>query len=198
MGLHIRAGCVSEIHNQEGEWLFVDLGFAAESRSCGVLTDEGNPEVVRFGELVNLVVREATQSVSTPLNLLIEAPLSVTFNKNGNPTGRSFEKQGAKTRYWYLQAGAVVTIAAGHLLRALVRSGIQREVRLFAGFVSFKSSKTKSSHTRDVLKLREAVRNPAKARIVTPDQVRRTDSDRVESAFAFAAMDFGIPPVVCG
>ena len=197
MTFHIRAGSVSEIHKHEGEWLFVDLGFSAESRSCGVLKDGGVPYNITFRELVNFAIREVTENDPRPLNLLLEAPLSAAFNKNGNPTGRSFEKQNGRTRYWYLQGGAVVAIAAGHLLRALVRCGAQRDVRLFEGFVSFKSSTAKSSHTEDVLKLREAVWNPAEAWIVTPDQIRRTDSDRIESAFAFAAMDFGIPPVVC-
>ena len=197
MTFHIRAGCVSEIHKHEGEWLFVDLGFSAESRSCGVLKDGGMPYNVTFGELVNLATREVAESNAKPLNLLLEAPLSATFNRNGNPTGRSFEKQDGSTRYWYLQGGAVVMIAAGHLLRALVGCGIQRDVRLFEGFVSFKASTARSSHTEDVLRLREAVWNPAEAWIVAPDQIRKASSDHLESAFAFAAMDFGIPPVVC-
>ena len=73
---------------------------------------------------------------------------------------------------------------------------IQREVRLFEGFVSFKPSKTKSSHTKDVKRLRKAAWNPTPDCVFAPCKLRKNDSDTLQSVFKFADMNFGIPPVV--
>ena len=196
MGFQIRAGCLDDL-KQMGEWLFVDVGFSATRRTCGVLNGTGQPREVTFRGLVNLTIKEAQRNDAGPLNLLLEAPLSVAFNEHGNPTGRSFERRGRETRYWYLGAAPTLIIATGHLLRSLVDSEVQRDVRLFEGFVSFKSGNRKSNHIEDVKKLRNAVWNLEQDCIVTPENIKLCDSDMIESAFKFGGMDFGIPPVVC-
>ena len=88
-------------------------------------------------------------------------------------------------------------VATGYLLRSLVDSEVQRDVRLFEGFVSFKSGTRKSDHVKDVNELRKAVWNPKQGCIIAPESIKLCDSDTIESAFAFAGMDFGVPPVVC-
>ena len=195
MTIQIRAGTVNEIDRHIGEWLFVDLGFASQTKSCGVLKGEEQPYEVTFGELVTLAKREAQKNFPTPMNLVLEAPLSVTFNQGGNPIGRACDSKDGKNRYWYIQPAPTMILAAGYLLRALVACGIQREVRLYEGFVSFKPPGP-GAHTVDVMLLRDAVWYPGRHQIFAPAELKRSQSDTLESAFTFHDMDFGIPPVI--
>ena len=196
MGLGIRAGYVCEINQQSGDWLFVDIGFAAKrNKSCGVLKNDGNPWVTSFGGLISYVTQEA-QALGPPLNLLIEAPLSATFDKDGNPTGRSIDKRGEKHRYWHEGPAGNLIVATGHLLRRVKDCRIQREVRLFEGFASFKPSGSKSDHKYDALRLRCSARYPKQGYIVRANGLKIEASHTLKSALAFAGMDYGIPPVV--
>ena len=193
----IRAGTVNEIYKREGDWLFVDIGFSSTEKTCGVLMGGDSPTEITFSDAKKFVVQELQRSGS-PLNLVIEAPLSATFSRYGNPTGRSFERRGRTTRYWYYGGAALLVVATGHLLRGVLDSVPNRPVRLFEGFVSFKSNRVPSSHAGDVMSLWNAILYPDQARIIVPPEkiaVRRTD--RIESSLRFARMDFGIPPVVC-
>ena len=194
----IKPGRVQDIYEREGDWLFVDVGFSKNELSCGVLKNDGQPKTVKFGGLVRCVVKEATKETTTPLNLVLEAPLSVTFDKDHNPTPRSCDRRDGKRRDWYHGSAPSLIVATGHLLRDLedAKSRIHREVRLFEGFVSFKPKGVKSNHKRDVKKLRYAVWNPTPEYIVKPDQLPRDECDTPESAFKFAGMDFGTPPVL--
>ena len=197
MDRQIRAGCVSEVSKESGDWLIVDIGFAESKKSCGVLKNDDRPEEVTFNAMVDCVVKEARRVSGRPLNLMLEAPLSSAFNKDGNPTGRSCEqKKGWSPRYWYLQSATLTIVATGHLLRALVECRVQREVRLFEGFASFKNKDAESSHASDVKKLREVVWNRNMQSIIAPDDLKRDATDRLESTYRFANMDFKIPPVV--
>jgi hypothetical protein len=90
----IQAGAVTDIRPESGEWLFVDVGFSSAGKTCGVLSGTNAPECVTFGELSKRVVAAGAQA-GPPLNLLIEAPLSVAFNARGNPTGRTIERLGS-------------------------------------------------------------------------------------------------------
>lgn len=177
-----------------GRWVFVDIGFSRDKRSCGILVDDSEPREVRYGDLVSRIAREMEKSLS-PLNLLIEAPLSVAFNADGNPTGRKIEKRGTQHRYWYEPAGAAVLLATMHLLRRLHDMRPSREIRLFEGFASFKPQEACSSHADDVLNLRSVVRGE-KGIIVDEDGLKMRDDDILLSAFAVSGMDFGIPAVV--
>jgi hypothetical protein len=193
----IRAGTTLEARRESGEWLFVDIGFASNSRSCGLVEGDGTPEALRFCDLASRG-RTAVTSRAGPLNLLIEAPLSVAFTSGGNPTGRTVEKRSGRSRYWYVGLGCGVLVAAMYLLRSLQASGPACEVRLFEGFVSFKRKGAKSSHINDVLRLREAVWSPAQYpdALVPPERLALRDSDVLISAFKVAGMDYGVPPVV--
>lgn len=193
----IQAATPLQITKSSGDWIFVDLGFAAKKRSCGVLLGSGDPEEVRFSDLCQLLISEVKRN-DGPLNLLLETPLSVAFDQEGNPTGRSIEKRGSVTRYWYVGLGCSVLTAATYLLRSLNTVAQRRDVRLIEGLASFKPQGTVSSHKSDVLNLREAAwsRTPNLGRIVPASELTTDKSHKLESAFAVAGMDFGIPPVV--
>lgn len=200
MGANIRAGTKDDIYALTGEWLFVDMGFASGDTSCGIATLRGRCQTVTFSGLVRRVIRNAAEPSTNPLNLVLEAPLSVAFNNQGNPTGRRGDRESTgtrtETRYWYTGAGPSMMIAAGHLLKRLADSCPKREIRLFEGFVSFKRSGAKSDHCADALALRAAVLDTTKGYLVSEDELKESDLDRLESAFAFAGMDFGIPVVI--
>ena len=216
MASEIRAGLTSEINKDSGQWLIVDIGFSSSEPTCGVCKDTEEPKVVTFSKLVELVTQEAQKEKPPTLNLLIEAPLSVAFQKNGNPTRRicdswQVDSKKVKHRDFYVNAGASTLIAALYLLRKLNSCERKRDVRLFEGLVSFKSSsdgkKSKSErleeNKRDVLKLRKAVWAGgneekwanANAEIFEPKALQLNGKDRIESPFPF--LDKGlIPPVI--
>ena len=162
-----------------------------------MLVGDGEPKEASFSQL-KAEVLEIIAADGKPLNLLIEAPLSVAFNENGNPTGRLVERREKQTRYWYVGLGCSVLVAATYLLRALHDVRPQREIRLFEGLASFKPKGVRSSHSNDVLNLREIVweGKSKSGRIVPPEQLAASPKDRLRSAFLVAGMDFGVPPVV--
>ena len=205
MAYRIIAGSTTDIKKDSGQWLIVDIGFSSSRPSCGVWNGTGEPIAVTFGCLVKLVTREAQKPKPRHLNLLLEAPLSVAFQQNGNPVGRSCDRQGNQTRLWYVNAGATTLIAAGYLLRALYDCQPKRNVRLFEGFVSFKRSEDRpnskaeqiEAHKKDVLKLKDAVWTLANAEIIDlrdPCSSKNLDH-RIESAFPFLD-ELLIPPVI--
>jgi hypothetical protein len=132
---------------------------------------------------------------TTPLNILLEAPLSVAFGSNGNPAGRSIERRNRQTRYWYVGLNCSVLVAATYLLRSMSELSVSREIRLFEGLVSFKPNGVPSSHTQDVIALRNVAWSQGES--FPPEELASKHGDRVVSAFRVAGMDFGVPPVVC-
>jgi hypothetical protein len=193
----IVAGTPSQIAWGDGNWVFLDMGFSRHARSCGILVGNGNPTSEQFGaarrEMVSLA--KATHS---PLNLVIEAPLSVCFSAAGNPKGRSIEKEGSKTRYWYNGLGCTVMVAAMYLIRDTRMAHLAFPVRLFEGFVSYKDRTIPSDHKRDVLLLREIVREPAKFSnaIFSSEKLKQKSTDELFSAFCVAGLDCGVPAVI--
>ena len=193
----IRAGVKSEISLSTGEWLILDIGFANKSDSCGLLINRESPVSLQFNEAKERICRFISNS-TTPVNLVIEAPLSVAFDSKGNPKGRAVEKQGSKTRYWYSGLGCSVMVAALYLVKTITEISANTEVRLFEGFVSFKESGKKSIHSRDVELLREVIENPNQysEAIIEPEALKMTSSDTLKSAFLVAGIDAGIPPLI--
>lgn len=193
----IRSATLSEAGDSSVDWAFVDVGFANDAKSCGLLHGAGEPRNLRFSDLAAKLVQISHDGAS-PLNLLLEAPLSVAFNANGNPTPRFGEKRDTKVRYWYLGLGCAVLVGATYLLRAIYDGRPAREIRLVEGFVSFKPKGVASSHAADVTLLRDLAlgRNQGLGRLVSPDELRLEPSDRLESAFKVAGMDFGVPPML--
>ena len=193
MTYKIRAGTVGEIRMDSGDWLFIDIGFSSKERSCGLVEGNGNAKTLTFGKLVKRVVKEANRRTDDPLNLVIEAPLSVAFNEKGNPTHRSTDRKDGKMRDWWYNAGASTMVAAGHLLRK-VRARGNREVRLFEGFVSFKSQDNTSSDIEDAQALRDAILCSKERRTYSPCELKAEGSGDPESAFP--DIYCGVPPVI--
>lgn len=196
--MQIRAGTVGEAHPESGDWVFVDVGFAKEARrTSGILVGDSDPMNCTFADLKSRLAKICLES-NEPLNLVLEAPLSVAFSANGNPTGRAVEKRNEQTRYWYVGLGCSVLVAATYLLRSIHDQRFDREIRLFEGLVSFKPTGKVSSHTADVMLLRDIVwnKNPSVGRIVDADELRMKHDDRLESAFTVSGMDFGVPAIV--
>jgi len=153
----IRSGRVEEAHPESAEWAFVDLGFAGDGKktSC-LLVADGDPRLYTFAGLI-AVLKSMLAEEDGPLNLVLEAPLSVAFSKDGNPVGRAIEKRGGQTRYWYVGLGCSVLTSAMYFLKELAESPSAREIRLFEGFVSFKPKNMASDHNADVLRLRDVI-----------------------------------------
>ncbi len=79
----IRAGRKTEI-SSAGEWLILDIGFANKSASCGLLVNRESPVELQFNEAKEKICQFISSSMR-PVNLVIEAPLSVAFDSKGNP-----------------------------------------------------------------------------------------------------------------
>ena len=194
----IRAGMTHEITPDCGEWIIVDIGFSMNSKSCGVGSIDDPPVEVQFYEMLKIVTQRIREAKGV-VNLLIEAPLSVAFSSKGNPTGRTVEKENGKTRYWYVGAGATVTLAVMNLIDS-IRGSDDKEIRLFEGFVSFKGSSSKSDHSKDVRALIDVVKSPMKRarEVIDPANLAVKDGDIVKSAFDLMGLDIGVPPVIVG
>ena len=179
------------------EWVFVDMGFSQKKKSCGIAVGDSEPQEVLFSSLAPQILNVISKGCG-PLNLLIEAPLSVAFDAEGNPTGRRIEKRGSDTRYWYVGPGCAVLVATTYLLRELDEANLPRQVRLIEGFVSFKEQGISSSHTNDVADLRNIAwgRDQTPGRVVGPNGLKVEKDDFLCSAFAVSGMDLGVPPVV--
>lgn len=193
----IRSGCVEEAHPESGEWAFVDLGFAGDGKkTCCLLVAGGDPRLYTFAGLI-AVLKSMLAEEDRPLNLVLEAPLSVAFSQQGNPVGRVIEKRGGQTRYWYVGLGCSVLTSAMYLFRELAESPPAREVRLFEGFVSFKPKNMASDHSADVQCLQDVIwRVPGAGYLASSASLSINSEHVLKSAFAVCGLDYGVPPVV--
>jgi len=165
----------------------VDVGFGNSSTSGIVFSKAPNESptpidnscTTGFGKCARAIVKFAEGE--SEFNLILEAPLSGTFDGSGNPCGRlPFEKQNGATRYWYLQAGANVGLGAAFLLRNLSRRLETSTVHLFEGFVSFKSDS--SEHTTDAEALIRELGNSKNRTVADPtDWPEESEADRCTS-----------------
>jgi hypothetical protein len=185
-----------KLNRNDADWAFVDLGFSSNAKSCGVLIGGGAPANLTFSSMVERL-SVLSQNDGLPLALVLEAPLSVSFNAAGNPEARQFEKRGGQSRCWYFGLACAVTTSALYLLRSLHDLRPKRSVLLLEGFVSFKPKGVKSSHEADVEALRAVAWGESGAGyVVEPDSIANKPTDRVQSAFLPSGLDFGVPPVV--
>ena len=184
----IKAGNVLDIENVRQDktllerWIFSDIGFAPDKRSCGVAVGNHTGKEVKFADLVAIVVK-VVKEPGEPLNLLLESPLSIAFTQDGNPWPRNFEwstksknnqlpkwfkdRLGSDHKGWYLRAGASTKAGAERLVWKLHRCKPQREVLLFEGFAPLKGTKHKEVAER----LRDAVTGETGSPIVSPDKI---------------------------
>lgn len=191
----ISSGTPEHLFQTDGPWAILDVGFAKEKASCGLLLPGGVAECVTYGEARSRLAQLVATSTG-PTNLVIEAPLSVAFSQHGNPTGRSVEARGKRTRYWYVNSACTVMVAALYLIRDLAAAQPLAPVRLFEGFVSFKSAP--SGHVADVKVLQEVVLHPATHGhcIVAAGSLKTAPTDILTSAGSLCGIDFGIPTVL--
>jgi hypothetical protein len=196
----LRAGLVDEINLQNGIWIILDIGFAGDKKAtCGLAINDSLPIEVTFSEASSRISAIILDS-NVPVNVVIEAPLSVSFSKSGNPAGRSVEKKGQKTRYWYVGLGCAVLVAAQYLICRIISDCEGKDVRLFEGFVSFKPAGKISNHSDDAERLRSVIADPDKYRsnIVQPSKLAVSSTDTIKSAFDTLGYDIGVPPVIVG
>lgn len=193
----INAGTKDQLNVESGSWIITDIGFSNRKRTCGLSFDLDDPVCVNFAELKSKVTDHIRRS-QTPCNLLIEAPLSVAFDQNLNPIGRSIEKEGGKTRYWYVGLGCAVMTAALYLVREIHDAKLGKEVRLFEGFVTYKSKDENSDHLADVRLLREVVRDPERYAdcIFDENSLKMTEDSRLVSTFEVAGLSTGVPLLI--
>lgn len=194
----VRAGTCEQI-KQDGDWFFLDVGFATDAPSSCLLIGDGKPELFRFNKARCRIV-EHVKGTTSPTNLVIEAPLSVCFNENGNPTGRLIEKDSTTGQhsYWYERAGCQVMVAAMYLVRDIEKAAHGKEVYLFEGFVSFKDKNVRTNHCEDVERLREVVWNYPKkfSDCIVRAEELAPRKHKIVSAFAVCGIDCGVPPVI--
>lgn len=193
----IKAGTAKSINLGSGSWIYLDIGFSNRKRSCGLAFDDDEPVCVLFSEAKRMIT-DHIRNEDVTCNLVIEAPLSVSFDSSGNPQGRSIEKDGSKTRYWYVGAGSAVMTAALYLVRHLQDQVPSGKILLYEGFVSYKEKSLTSDHVADVSLLREVVTNPEHFRdcIHEPGSLKVRDDCTLVNAFAVAGLSSGVPPVI--
>lgn len=189
------SGTPDQVLTSSGAWAILDIGFARTSKTCGLLLPGEQSRCVQYGEARRLLTTMVGDS-SEPINLVIEAPLSVAFTSSGNPTGRSVEHRPGSSRCWYFGLGCSVLVAALYLIKDLADAGTSVPVRLFEGFVSFKARSGRSSHLADVEALQQVISNPSSESVVAPADLRREPTDILESAGKLCGIDYGVPTLL--
>jgi hypothetical protein len=194
----ISAGKKSEVVWGDGNWIFLDIGFSSNGRTCGYASGDEDPQNLTYADARKAVI-EKLREQNGFISLVIEAPLSVCFDSKGNPKGRRIERRGSKTRYWYSGLGCSVLTAAMYLIRDIQKEteGLPHiRVRLFEGFVSFKDAGT--DHAEDVSDLRRIVKNALQHQdsICSSEELKFCEDDDLYSAFRVAGLDCGVPAVI--
>ena len=89
-------------------------------------------------------------------------------------------------------------VAALYLIRPVFESKPTGSVRLFEGFVSFRSPGARSDGKEDVLALREAIRGGVStpAVVYSANELKMDADDCLCSAFRVAGIDCGVPAVI--
>ena len=208
----IVAGVREQIRSDSGDWFIVDIGMSMTETSCGVWYGPGTLDAVTFEDLKDMVIEHSGVYPEPPLNLLIEAPLSVAWKSGdnhelrGNPGHRACDSYpGWRDRHWHYNAGSSTLLAAQFLLETLFECQTrQRVVRLFEGHVSFKNDQEKSiakgnpseSHMRDAMAMKHAVWSGTRRDIFCQDEIIGHDPNLIlESPFHFLGRAL-IPPVI--
>ena len=185
----INAGKPYNFSRAPEDWIFLDIGFSSEAKTCGLKIFGEPAQNLKWADAC-LEIKNAIHSCEKPINLMIEAPLSVTFNSTNNPVRRSFEKRGKSTRYWYLQGGVVTLLSAAYLIRQLYDLE-KPNISLFEAFVSFKSQKT--DHMDDASLMERGIVEGALP--MGKADIRESQEHQIESSMAKFGCDYGVPPV---
>ncbi len=153
------------------------------------------------------------------LNLMIEAPLSMAFSRRGepdcklesatqgNPIARipdqleEKDENGQvqlKLRLWYTQPASGLMIASMRLIQELSVALQDWEIRLFEGFVSFKTGQETGGHWEDTCKLWNALPTPTTALLNLHGPIVASQDGYVTSITTLmgGALDGKIPPIL--
>ena len=162
----IVAGEREQIRSDSDDWFIVDIGMSMTETSCGVWYGPGTLQAVTFERLKELVIEQAGRCPEPPLNLLIEAPLSVVWKPGGNPGRRACDSYpGWRTDIGITTPGPQRLSPPIFVTVTFECQTRQRVVRLFEGHMSFKTDEEKrlakknraESHKKDALALKHAV-----------------------------------------
>jgi hypothetical protein len=193
----IEAGTDKQFEWSDGNWIFLDIGFSATKKTCGLVIGNEDAKCLDFAEAQDRIVQHVLQAKSLT-NLMIEAPLSVCFRK-GLPAARSIEKKDGQSRPWYVGAGCAVMVAAMYLIREVSKAAPDSRVRLFEAFISYKKRGEKSDHAAEAKMLRSVVcreRGSPPYKIISADQLKEGGEDQLTSAFGVMGLNYGVPAVV--
>src|SRR5260370_42551853 len=111
----IRSSTLNDVSRfKELNVIAVDMGFARDSRSCGLAwrIEKNEEGLFAFGDCIDKVGKLVSGAPEGEKALIIEAPLSGLFDTAGNQKERGpFEKKDPTgiqvgTRYWYCGPGA--------------------------------------------------------------------------------------------
>lgn len=166
------------------DWFIMDIGFSSSSKSCGVCIIEHGTQTSLTDLPYGSMLRKfgGFTKDKKKIGIIIEAPLSLAFQKSINPDKPTINsgspiarkqieiEDKTKYRYWYNGAGSMVTLATIHFLHEIKNLLTDKEVHFYEGFVSFKKSPEqedeKPSHHHDAKALSEAItylsNNPSK------------------------------------
>ncbi len=202
---------IQEINEIEdiSNWFIVDVGYSSRNQSSGILRVRNNKytdkdlQDVGFSKLKKRFNDFYEENKNKKIGLVLEAPLSILFNKDGNPLGRGFEiefseeytKKGNKkiiaTRYWYYGAGATVTLGALEFIKRIESLLANDNIYLFEGFVSFKNKDIeKEEHYKDAELLYKAIKNHELHEPIN-------DAEKYKFIGSYLNLEInGIPPII--
>ncbi len=93
----------------------IDMGYSSNKKSCGICGTSFTAGNFYFGDAVERVKTFISENPYTIL--IIEAPLSVSHKKSGNPQIRGTFEKGHE---WWWKAGAVTHLGAQRFLQQLL------------------------------------------------------------------------------
>jgi len=118
----------------------IDMGFSGSKKSCGLAFRKSKGGAVELDNYrFNACVKKAAELISSHKDsvLIIEAPLSASFNSDGNPQSRGDFESKPKVRWWSISPGSTMALAAQYFLKDLSQR-IPKDARchLIEGFVT--------------------------------------------------------------
>ena len=94
-GVMIEAGERRHIGPPVDRWVFLDVGFSEKKKTCGLALEDAAPQTYTFNAAKQTIIeriRQWSHESNLPVSLVIEAPLSVSFDMEGNPKRRTIER----------------------------------------------------------------------------------------------------------
>ena len=199
--LRFKAGRYEDIDIEKGLWIILDIG-ASRQETCGLKISNAEAKSLSYSGATKAILSAIRASNDDTINLVIEAPLSMAYDKDGNPKGRRPEKRGSDNRYWYIGAGAVVALSTLPLIKIIASKFADepRTIQLFEAFVTFKSGAIPNidPHVYDVEMIYETLKNKESQpdSFIAPDKLKFESSDQIMSALLLLGLGSGVPLLI--